>query len=79
VGAALERIVDGIESGLFFAHPEKSQYRRGWVTCEYCDPDHLGTAERLAEFELKRVDPRVAAFVGAADDTDGTWEDGPDA
>ena len=65
---ALQHIIDGIKSGVFVARPEKSQFRLSFVPCEYCDPDHLGTAERWTQFERKSADPRVAALLGIADD-----------
>ncbi|MEO5724333.1 MAG: PD-(D/E)XK nuclease family protein, partial [Ilumatobacteraceae bacterium] len=62
--AWIAHAVDGIESGLYFGLPDKSQFRKRRVTCEFCDPDHLGTLQRYSEFELKRTDPRVARFLG---------------
>ena len=63
VHEALQHILDGIRSGVFVARPEKSQFRLGFTPCEYCDPDHLGTAERWAQFERKLADPALAAYV----------------
>ena len=68
VTGALQHIINGIRSGVFVARPEKSQFRLSFVSCEYCDPDHLGTAERWTQFERKLADPRVAALLGIADD-----------
>ncbi|HQZ33443.1 MAG TPA: PD-(D/E)XK nuclease family protein [Ilumatobacteraceae bacterium] len=68
VTTALQHIIGGIRSGVFVARPEKSQFRVGYVKCEYCDPDHLGTAQRWTEFERKQADPRVNALLGLADD-----------
>jgi len=66
---ALQNIVHHIRSGLFVARPEKSQFKLSFVACEYCDPDHLGTAERWSQFERKLADPRVANLLGlVADD-----------
>ena len=70
VTGALQHIIDGIRSGVFVARPEKSQFRLSYVPCEYCDPDHLGTAERWTQFERKLADPRVAALLGIADECD---------
>lgn len=70
VTSALQHIIDGIRSGVFVARPEKSQFRLSFVSCEYCDPDHLGTAERWTQFERKLADPRVAALLGLAEDGD---------
>ena len=61
---ALQHVLDGIRSGVFVARPEKSQFRLSFVPCEYCDPDHLGTAERWTQFERKLADPRVAGLLG---------------
>ena len=63
IAAELARVVGHIRSGLFVALPEKSQFRRSWVSCPYCDPDHLGTAEKWTEFERKARDPRVAELI----------------
>ncbi len=73
VTGALQHIVESIRSGVFVARPDKSQFRRAFVICDYCDPDHLGTAERWVEFERKLADPRVAALLGI---TDGGGADG---
>lgn len=76
VTSALQHIVDGIRSGVFVARPEKSQFRLSFVPCEYCDPDHLGTAERWTQFERKLADPRVAALLGiVGDESEATSDD----
>jgi hypothetical protein len=67
VGEVVALIVDAIATGLFFARPARSQHLLPWIECEYCDPDHLGTAERYEEMERKRADPRLAPFFGIAD------------
>jgi len=74
VTTTLQHIVDGIRSGVFVARPEKSQFRLSFVSCEYCDPDHLGTAERWTQFERKLADPRVAALFGIAFEGDESGE-----
>jgi RecB family exonuclease len=61
VGHDLAHVVAGIESGLFPARPDPPSWT-GWVACEFCDPDHLGTAERWAEWDRKRHDPRLARW-----------------
>ncbi len=63
VAAALAAVVDGIESGWFPNRPDRPGFRL-FVSCEYCEPDHLGTAERWSEWERKRLDPRVARWFG---------------
>ncbi|MEI7548189.1 MAG: PD-(D/E)XK nuclease family protein, partial [Actinomycetota bacterium] len=74
IGTRLARILDGISSGLFVALPQKSQYQLSFTPCEYCDPDHLGTAERWAQFERKLADPRVSALLGSFIDMDDANE-----
>jgi hypothetical protein len=66
VQRAIEHIITGIRSGLFVARPEKSQFKLSFTPCEYCDPDHLGTADAWRRFERKLADPRVAALLGLA-------------
>jgi ATP-dependent helicase/nuclease subunit B len=66
VESKLGAVVDGIEDGYFPNLP----VRPGWhpfVTCDYCEPDQLGTAERWAEWERKQHDPRLARWFGDAD------------
>ena len=64
VGEALAVIVDGIEHGVFPHVPERPGWRL-FVKCEYCEPDHLGTADAWARWELKRHDPRFARWFAA--------------
>ncbi len=84
VGTALERVVDGIEAGLFIAVPDASLFKFDWNPCEFCDPDHLGTGDRRAEYVRKSADPRVRAVLGldvgrGPGDEEGTGrdDDGP--
>ena len=63
VADALAVVVAGIEAGWFPNRPERPGFRF-WVACEYCEPDHLGTAERWAEWERKQHDPRLARWFG---------------
>jgi hypothetical protein len=67
VRRTLAHVVAGIEAGWFPNRPERPGYRF-YVSCEYCEPDHLGTAERWAEWERKRHDPRIAAWFGPIDE-----------
>lgn len=67
VGEQLTLVVDGIESGFFPNRPQRPGWRM-FVECEYCEPDHLGTAERWAEWERKQHDPRLARWFGATTD-----------
>ncbi len=61
VGDALERVVTGIEAGVFPAIPDPPGYQH-YVKCEYCQPDHLGTGERWPEWDRKRHDARLARW-----------------
>lgn len=61
--------VDGIEAGWFPNRPERPGWRM-FVQCEYCDPDHLGTGERWAEWERKRHDPRLARWLSPPADAE---------
>jgi RecB family exonuclease len=70
VAADLQHVVSGIEAGWFPATAPKPQYRFR-IECQFCEPDSLGTAERYAEWERKRLDPRLAPWFPAdADDED---------
>jgi RecB family exonuclease len=68
VAADLHHVVSGIEAGWFPAVAPKPKYRVR-VECQYCEPDSLGTADRYAEWERKRLDPRLAPWF--PDDEDG--------
>jgi ATP-dependent helicase/nuclease subunit B len=65
-------VVDGIESGFYPNLPERPGFRI-FVSCEYCEPDHLGTAELWSRWQRKRRDPRLAPWFGdpPADDEGG--------
>ena len=63
--AVLANIVDGIEAGVFPAHPDQTSY--GPVRCEFCDPDQGGTAGRYAEWERKRTDPLIGGYLALAE------------
>ena len=43
-GVDVERIVDGIEQGLFPNRPQPST-RPGFIPCRYCDPDGMGVSD----------------------------------
>jgi RecB family exonuclease len=64
VSEALAGVVDGIETGYFPNRPERPGWRF-FVGCHYCEPDGLGTAERWAEWQRKRHDPRLSRWFGA--------------
>ena len=60
-GQTLGRIVEGIEAGLFAAHPSGDS--SGWSRpCEFCDPDGLGVADLRRSWEHKRTDPLLASY-----------------
>jgi ATP-dependent helicase/nuclease subunit B len=63
VRSALAAVVSGIETGYFPNRPERPGYRF-FISCEYCEPDHLGTAERWAEWDRKQHDSRLAPWFG---------------
>ncbi len=73
VQASLATIVDGVEAGLFPNRPVRPGYHF-FVACEYCEPDHLGTADRWAEWERKHHDPRLAPWF-ADPELDGSGGD----
>ena len=51
-----------IEAGCFPARPA-APGPRFWVDCEYCDPDHLGTADRWREWTRKVLAPELEEYV----------------
>ncbi|MEO5898580.1 MAG: PD-(D/E)XK nuclease family protein, partial [Ilumatobacteraceae bacterium] len=68
VDAQLERVIGGIESGLFFARVEQMLFKLPFIPCPYCDPDGLGTAELYAQMLRKSGDARMRAALGFIDD-----------
>lgn len=66
IGADLDHVVTGIESGWFPPTPEPPGYEH-YVKCWYCTPDGLGSAERYPEWERKRHDPRLARWFAEPD------------
>jgi RecB family exonuclease len=70
VAVDLQHVVSGIEAGWFPSTAGKPQYRHR-VQCQYCEPDTLGTAERYAEWERKRLDPRLAPWFPADEVDEG--------
>lgn len=78
VGDELQTIATGIRSGLFISLPAKSQFRfAGYASCEYCDPDHLGTAELWSEFDRKQHDPVLLPVLGMVDPDDRDDSESP--
>ena len=62
----LTTVLDGLEAGIFVARPAAASYEF-FVSCEYCDPDHLGTSSRRREWERKRHDPALASYLALAE------------
>jgi RecB family exonuclease len=60
---ALAVIADGIAAGLFPHRPPKDDGYAGYIECEYCNPDRLGTNDHRARWSRKRHDPRLAAYL----------------
>jgi RecB family exonuclease len=59
--ATVRIIVEGIEAGLFVAHPP-APGPSPFVECPYCDPDGLGTAAIWREWERKRDAPELERY-----------------
>jgi RecB family exonuclease len=62
VGATVGAVVEGIEAGVFPAHPTASS-TTPWVECAYCDPDGMGVTQLRRLIERKQADPAMAPFV----------------
>jgi hypothetical protein len=62
-------IVDGIEAGCFVANPPPPG-PRPFVSCQYCDPDGLGTADRWREWERKYAAPELDRYRALLEDED---------
>ena len=60
VSAAIHTIVDGIEAGMFPAHPSEKAPR--WVECWSCAPDGLSSTQLRSDWERKRDDPSLAPY-----------------
>lgn len=61
VSAAVHTIVEGIESGVFPAHPSETD-PRNWVECWACTPDGLSGRHLRSDWERKRHDPALHAY-----------------
>jgi ATP-dependent helicase/nuclease subunit B len=59
--ATVRAIVDGIEAGCFVANPPPPG-PRPFVSCQYCDPDGLGTADRWRDWERKYAAPELDGY-----------------
>jgi RecB family exonuclease len=62
IGETLQSMVNGIESGVFPPYPT-AQSTSPRVECPYCDPDGMGVAELRRQYEHKRADQAMDAFV----------------
>ena len=62
----MQTIVDGIESGVFPAHPTAGS-TTPFIECHSCDPDGLGVADLRARWDRKRLDPDLALYAELAD------------
>jgi hypothetical protein len=68
VSRTLERMVAGIEAGVFPPYPtDTSSTPSRWIECPYCDPDGLGTIDLRRQFEAKASDPAMALFRNQAE------------
>ncbi len=60
---ALTVIADGIEAGVFVARPGDDMRYAGFIGCDACDPDGLGTADLQRRWDRKRRSPELAAYL----------------
>ena len=65
VSAAIHTIVDGIEAGVFPAHPSEKEPR--WVECWSCTPDGMSSAPLRSEWDRKRGDPALITYAGLSE------------
>jgi ATP-dependent helicase/nuclease subunit B len=72
VGAVLQSIVEGIESGTFPHHPSTTSVTNPWVECPYCDPDNLGVTELRRSLERKAGDPALHRYLVLAEEEAGS-------
>ncbi len=56
-------IVTGIRSGTFPGYAEADGDNRDFVSCRYCDPDGIGTADVVRDWKRKRNDAALAGVV----------------
>jgi ATP-dependent helicase/nuclease subunit B len=69
VSTTVGRIVEGIEAGVFPAHPT-AQSTSIFVECAYCDPDALGVTALRRDMDRKRADPTLSGFFALVDPGD---------
>ena len=75
VGHTLERIVTGIEAGVFPPHPTASS-TSPFIECPFCDPDGFGVVDLRRAWERKARDPGLAVFAGLIDEDPGEGAEG---
>jgi len=59
---AVNTIIDGINDGLFPLHPDEPS-GQPWVSCDYCDPDGLGTRDQWRDWQRKQGDPDLSSYL----------------
>ncbi|MFT7649902.1 MAG: ATP-dependent helicase/nuclease subunit B [Candidatus Poriferisodalaceae bacterium] len=59
-------IINGINAGVFPHHPDPRETTM-YVSCEYCDPDGLGTRDLRTNWMRKRLDPAVIVYTELAE------------
>ncbi len=69
----LDRIVAGVEGGVFPAHPgeDRYDYRTGndtWEHCMWCPYDRICPVDRGENWDRKRDDPALASYLAVADE-----------
>ncbi len=63
---AVNTIIDGIGEGLFPLHPDEPS-GQPWVSCDFCDPDGLGTRDQWRDWQRKQKDPDMARYLDLID------------
>jgi ATP-dependent helicase/nuclease subunit B len=70
VGRSLDKMVRGIENGVFPNYPTASS-TTPWVECAFCDPDALGVTDLRSRWDRKLADPAMAPFLDLAAEVAG--------
>ena len=60
---AIDRIVTGIERGMFPAHPQEPVSYQHFIPCEFCDPDGLGTKDGYQRWLSIKQDPDLSLYL----------------
>ena len=60
---AIDRIVAGIERGLFPAHPQEPVSYQHFVPCDFCDPDGLGTKDGYQRWLTIKHTPELTTYL----------------